>query len=173
MASLLPRAGLILDGGCGHGLLSLTLAFQSPRRKVLGLDHSPSRISAARKAATGLGNLSFRTGDYASPPRLTYDGIALIDVLHYLPYEKQAQVLGRSFRRLRRGGMLVFREVDRRPGPASLFNRFHEKVMTGLGFTKAEGLYFRSGGNGAGWPGRPVSGSPPGPVRAFLSTTCF
>jgi 2-polyprenyl-3-methyl-5-hydroxy-6-metoxy-1,4-benzoquinol methylase len=148
MASLLPVKGRILDGGCGHGLFSLALALQSPKRNILGLDHSRIRIAAARSAARGIKNISFKIGDYTVLPRGPFDGIALIDVLHYLPYEKQARVLKNSAGRLRRGGILLFREVDRSLGMASGYNRLHETLMIRLGFTQAEGLHFR---DAAGW----------------------
>jgi len=143
MASRLPVKGRILDGGCGHGLLALALALGSSRRRVLGLDHAKERIRAALGAGAGLRNLSFRTGDYEVLPGGPYEGIALVDVLHYLPLARQEAVLRRAFRGLRRGGLLIFREVDRSPGFSSYFNRLHERFMTGLGFTRAEGLYFR------------------------------
>lgn len=148
MASELPARGRILDGGCGHGLLSLALGLQSPARKVLGLDHAEERVEAGTAAARGIPGLRFQKGDYRKPPPGPFDGIALIDCLHYLTYDEQAKVLAACRKRLRRGGVLLFREVDRKPGFASAFNRFHEAVMTGLGFTKAEGLHFRSAG---GW----------------------
>lgn len=144
IASLLPARGKILDGGCGHGLLSLTLALGSPSRQVEGMDHSPKRITIARRAGRGIENLHFSKGDFRRPPGGVFDGIALIDVLHYLPHAQQESLFREVFRRLRPSGILLFRDVDRRPGFASLWNRLHENVMTGLGFTKAGGLYFRS-----------------------------
>lgn len=145
MASLMPRQGRILDGGSGHGLLSLTLALRSKARKVEGVDHSVERIAAARAAGAGLRNLSFRNGDFTSLPKKAFEGIAFIDVLHYLPYRVQERLLKDSFQKLRRHGMLLFRDVDRRPGLTSFLNRLHESIMTGLGFTKAGGLHFRTG----------------------------
>lgn len=144
MAGLLPVRGRILDGGCGHGLLSLSLALGSPARRVEGLDHSRERIAIARRAGRGIGNLRFAKGDFRRPPGGVFDGIALIDVLHYLPHDRQERLLRDLMRRLRPGGVFLFRDVDRRPGFSSLWNRLHEGVMTGLGFTKAGGLHFRS-----------------------------
>ncbi|HVZ79741.1 MAG TPA: class I SAM-dependent methyltransferase [bacterium] len=144
MASLLPDRGLVLDGGCGHGLLSLTLALGSSRRRVEGLDHSVERVAIARQAGRDLPNLSVSKGDFRKIPRRAYQGIALVDVLHYLPYEEQEALMKDAFRRLARGGVFLFRDVDRRPGFSSLWNRLHEGLMTGLGFTKAGGLHFRS-----------------------------
>lgn len=144
MGSLLPAAGRILDGGCGHGLFALTLAFQSPLRKIEGIDHSPSRVAAAQKAARGLGQLAFKKGDFRRIGGKKYDGLVFMDVLHYIPHRAQVKLLEDSHRRLRRGGILLFRDVDRRPGFASSWNRFHEVLMTALGFTKAGELHFRS-----------------------------
>ncbi len=144
MASLMPNRGKILDGGSGHGLLSLTLALQSPSRQVEGVDHSPQRLFLARKAARKMTNLKFREGDFRRLPKGVYDGLAFVDVLHYLSFDEQEQLLKESFRRLRSGGMLLFRDVDHGGGPASFWNGFHEILMTRLGFTKAGGLHFRT-----------------------------
>ena len=144
MACLLPVSGKILDGGSGHGLFSITLALQSPARKVKGIDHSSPRIGMAQKAAQGLENLSFTRGDFGGFGKNRYDGLAFVDVLHYLPYEAQGELIKEAFRRLRPGGILLFRDVDRKPGLASFWNRFHETLMTAMGFTQAEELHFRS-----------------------------
>ena len=143
MASLLPMKGRILDGGSGHGLFSLALAVQSKRRRVEGLEHSPVRVAMARKAAAGLPNVGFKEADFRNFSPGPYDGIAFVDVLHYLSYADQEKLLLQAFRRLRPGGTLIFRDVDRRPGLSSLWNRLHEAVMTRLGFTRAGGLHFR------------------------------
>ena len=144
MASLLPARGRILDGGSGHGLLSLTLALQSPARKVIGLDHSTERVAAAKKAAGKLPNVVFKKGDFLQMPSGSFEGLAFVDVLHYLTYPTQAKLLKDCYRRLRRGGVLLFRDVDPSPGLTSSLNRVHETIMTGLGFTKAGGLHFRT-----------------------------
>jgi SAM-dependent methyltransferase len=144
MASLFPYRGKILDGGSGHGLFSLALALQSSHRKVSGIDHSRLRVKIAQEAGAGLPGLRFTEGNYAGLPGGPWDGIALVDVLHYLPRSQQAKLFHRAFRSLRPGGLFLFREVDRSPGALSFLNRLHEKLMTGLGFTKAEGLYLRS-----------------------------
>ena len=144
MAALLPARGTIIDGGSGHGLFSLALALQSPSRRVRGVDHSRERLGMAEGAARGLPNLSFREGDFRRIRGNRLAGIALIDVLHYLPYGAQRRLLKDSFRSLRRGGVLLFRDVDRGPGLSSFLNGLHESLMTGLGLTRAEGLYFRT-----------------------------
>lgn len=146
MAALLPTEGKIFDGGCGHGLLSLALALSEPTRKIIGVDHSERRVGVSTIAASGLSNVVFKMGDYSAISWEIYDGMALIDVLHYLPHGKQDEILRSCFTYLRPGGIFLFREVDPSSGFASRFNRVHEKIMTGLGFTRAHGLYFRKPG---------------------------
>lgn len=144
MAAHLPIQGKILDGGSGHGLFSLVVALGSERRIVEGIDHSSGRVSLSRRAARGLRNLSFRRGDFRDIRGRDFTGLAFVDVLHYLAPADQEMLFRDSFRRLRRGGLLLFRDVDRRPGLASLWNRCHEWLMTRLGFTKAQGLHFHT-----------------------------
>lgn len=144
MAAYLPDQGKIMDGGSGHGLFSLTLALGSRKRTVEGVDHSPQRVALSRRAARGVTNLSFRPGNMRKIKGRDFSGLAFVDVLHYLPHPVQEGLFREAYGRLKRGGLLLVRDVDRRPGLASLWNRFHERLMTGLGFTKAGGLHFRT-----------------------------
>jgi 2-polyprenyl-6-hydroxyphenyl methylase/3-demethylubiquinone-9 3-methyltransferase len=144
----LPEKGKILDAGCGHGLLALVLALQSPRRFVFGVDHDRARVRAARRAGHGLANLRVERGDYTRLPGGTYDGMVFMDVLHYLPFRAQESLLRRAHKKLKRRGRLVFREVAAGGGFFSGWNKIHENLMTRLGFTQAEELHFR---DAEGW----------------------
>jgi glycosyltransferase involved in cell wall biosynthesis len=149
MASHLPQQGNILDLGCGHGLFALVVALNSPSRQVLGIDHDQSRVNLATQATQDLLNLELKAGSLTDDPPLGshfYSGIAMIDVMHYFDPEAQEKLIQHAFHRLEKGGTLLIREVDPEGGLASKWNRFYEKLATGIGFTQAEkkGLYFRS-----------------------------
>ena len=146
IASYLPTEGQILDLGCGHGLLSLTMAIDSPHRKILGIDHDENRIAFAKNQSKNLPHLQFQTGDFSCLENLKpiYVGITLIDVLHYFSYPEQARILQLTFQALHKGGVLLFRDVDQNGGLNFKLNRLHEKLMTGLKITKAGNLYFRT-----------------------------
>jgi 2-polyprenyl-3-methyl-5-hydroxy-6-metoxy-1,4-benzoquinol methylase len=144
VARSLPVKGRILDAGCGHGLLALELSLRSPERRILGVDHDVPRIRAAQKASRDLKNVEFRDGDFTKVPQGLFDGIMYMDDLHYLPYADQETLLRRSRKALRRGGVLVFREVAQTGSFFSGWNRLHEKIMTAVGLTKAEKLHFRT-----------------------------
>lgn len=150
MASRLPQQGRILDLGCGHGLFALAMAIHSPSRKILGIDHDRGRVQLGSQATADLPNIRLETGNLMAPPLSEgvqpYSGIAMIDVMHYFDPLAQETLLYRAFQLLDQGGTLLVREVDPQAGLASSWNRFYEKLATGMGFTQAEkkGLHFRS-----------------------------
>lgn len=157
MEQELPRSGLMLDLGGGHGLLSYALSFERGRT-ILSTDHDSARIQLAQKAFADISNLRFGLagfpckegqdlpGDPAQTPR--YDGIAIIDALHYFSPAEQRAILSNCYRALRPEAVLIFREVDPdAKGPFSAFNQFYEKVATTIGFTRSNNqntLHFRS-----------------------------
>ena len=148
MASRLPPQGPILDLGCGHGLLALTAALDSPARTVLGIDHDQERIGLAQIAARNLPNLEVKKGNLMDPPSSTppYSGITMIDIMHYFEPRLQENLLRRAHQLLGNGGTLLVREVDPEGGWVSKWNRTYEKIATRIGFTQAEaaGLHFRT-----------------------------
>lgn len=146
MASFLPSQGKILDMGCGHGLFAMAAAMTGPGRQILGIDHDVKRIELARNAAQGMSNLEFKTGDMTQIPGTGYDGIALIDVMHYFPMNVQETIFENAYRALRAGGTILVREVEPSRGAVSAFNQLYEKIATTTGFTqtKKESLHFRT-----------------------------
>jgi cyclopropane fatty-acyl-phospholipid synthase-like methyltransferase len=147
MAAHLPRQGRILDLGCGHGLLGLTLALEAAEREVLGIDHDPARVKLAARAARGIANLSFEKGSLLAPPPGPWNGIAAIDVFHYFETRMQNAVLAHLRDALAPGGVFIMREVDPTGGIASRWNRAYEKIATRSGFTRSsekQNLYFRA-----------------------------
>lgn len=143
MANELPRAGKILDQGCGHGLFSAQLAFSSDKRKVIGLDHDENRIKLAQNATQNLANLEFSNGSFFDQSFLndntnSFEGVALIDVLHYFNSEEQLFILKNANTVLKSGGVVIFREVNPDAGLVSKWNRVYEKLATFTKFTKSK-----------------------------------
>lgn len=141
MAAELPKSGQILDQGCGHGLFSLKLAFASKDRKVLGVDHDVTRVNLASQTAKQISNLEFQTGSLLTENKAfanCFEGVALIDVLHYFTKEEQLSILKNSHSMLKSGGVVIFREVNPDAGIVSKINFFWEKLATLSKFTKSD-----------------------------------
>ncbi len=139
----LPERGRILDVGCGHGLFANALALGSPGRHVIGVDPSPAKIAVARATAAGP-NVRFVQGVVEALDERGFDGIAILDVLYLLPIEQKLAVLRACRERIAPDGVLVLKTNDTRPAWKYRVARLQEQVMTGIGLTMGQGLYFLS-----------------------------
>ncbi len=137
IASALPTQGRIVDLGCGMGLLAHVQAQRAPDCEIIAVDHDAKRIAALRASITTQSiepvHASFDDVDLPD-----CDGIALIDVLHYLDEAGQEALLERCADALRPGGVLVLRDPNRAGGLRFAFTRLHEKLAVRLGFTRAK-----------------------------------
>ncbi|MFD4259144.1 class I SAM-dependent methyltransferase [Streptomyces sp. NPDC058534] len=102
-----PRAGDVLDLGCGTGSLSLLAAEQGHR--VTGVDLSPAMVELARAKLAGR-DAVFLAGDAAAPPvgEQRFDTVLVRHVLWTLP--DPGRVLRHWRELLRPGGRLVLVE---------------------------------------------------------------
>ena len=107
----------LLDLGCGIGLLGQYLSAEGHRQPYVGLDHDERKIAAAQRAAQRAGlnaTMTLRHADAAELPAL-HGHVALLDVLHYLPAERQPALLQAAIRHLAPQGCLIIRNVLREP----------------------------------------------------------
>jgi ubiquinone/menaquinone biosynthesis C-methylase UbiE len=116
---MLRRAGLatgmhVLDVGCGAGDVALIAAKVVGRTgAVLGVDRGDAALDAARSRADTAGYdwLRFTTADITHMrDGETYDAITGRFILMHM--SDPADVVGSLARRVRRGGLLVFVEMD-------------------------------------------------------------
>ena len=105
----------LLDIGCGIGLLGQYLSAAGARVAYTGVDHDARKIDAARAAARRAGLEHARRlhcSDAAALPP-TRGHVALLDVLHYLPVQRQRALLKTATQHLAPGALLVIRNVLR------------------------------------------------------------
>ena len=91
-----------LDIGCGIGLLGQYLQVQGHPQPYLGYDHDPRKIAVGRMAVQRAGRdakMSLQHADVAELPPM-HGHVALLDVLHYLPAERQSAPLQAAIRQL-------------------------------------------------------------------------
>ncbi len=144
VAAQLPLAGRILEIGCGHGLLSLYLALESPERSITGIDVDEDKLAAARAAAAGAGlAATFDAVAGAELPEGPWEGIAIVDVLYLLAADDQVALLRSCGGLLAPGGVLAVKEMALVPRWKARWNAVQETASVKvLGITEGEELTF-------------------------------
>ena len=127
-----PAGASILDVGCGAGLFILLLARMGRLRSAFGFDSDAPAIDAANTIAAGLPGAAalrfeHRTA-HAQWPEGSFDVVSIIDVLHHVPPDKQANVIataasrvivakGKQVAEFETGGKAAKEVVDAMLGP--------------------------------------------------------
>ncbi len=144
VAAQLPPAGRILDVGCGHGLLSLYLAVESPDREIVGVDVDDDKLATAGAAAAGAGlNARFEAVTGGELPEGPWNGIGIVDVLYLLPADDQRALLRSCAEALAPGGVLAVKEMALAPRWKARWSVLQETAAVKiLGITEGEELTF-------------------------------
>lgn len=130
----LPKSGVVLDLGCGDGLLANYLAYTYKKLKVYGLDINSDRIRDAQK---GIKNASFVAGDITKKSLPKADAILLAHVLHHLKNKKaQRSLLISCKEKLRKEGKLIIAEISERPIHKYLFTWLTDHITVPILFEK-------------------------------------
>lgn len=137
-----PRAGVIVDAGCGFGLFTAILAVAAPARRVVGLDVDAAKIARARALFGPFG--TFVEGDLAAAPLPPCRAVVLYDVLHHLRDAVVERVLAAAYDRVEPGGVLVVKENDVVPRWKRGVSELVETVAVGGGITRSDPWRFRS-----------------------------
>lgn len=106
---MIPGKGVIVELGCGEGLLTNYLALAKPKSKIIGFEIVPERLEIAKK---GIKNTNYKVANIVDLPFPKADVFILFHVLHHLP-SKDAQelVLKKVKQSLNKGGKLIIVDV--------------------------------------------------------------
>lgn len=142
---LIPRAGSVLDLGCGHGLLTLHLALSAPDRQVTGTDIDPDKLVVAAAAARAAGVdgrvVLHRSEDTGSVPGIEggWDAIVCNDVLYLLGVDEATALVRNMAEALAPVGVVVLKEMADRPRWKAAVNHVQETLaVRALGITEGD-----------------------------------
>jgi 2-polyprenyl-3-methyl-5-hydroxy-6-metoxy-1,4-benzoquinol methylase len=124
----LPRAGRVLEVGCGHGLFSTYLAERTPGVQVHGVDIDADKIAVAARTVAASGRLSFAVAESGELPAGPWDAVVLVDVLYLLDEAGQRALLESCAAVLAPRGTLVVKDMSTRPRWKATVNRWQETV---------------------------------------------
>ncbi len=130
-----PGEGVIVDLGCGHGLFTNLMALRSPGRQLVGVDISPRKIEQARASVKGRNNIDYICAEISGTAVPECDVVTIVDVLYLLPRDDQLRILEECRRKLRKGGVLLWKAQERRPRWKFAITYLQEYMTTSAGLT--------------------------------------
>lgn len=144
VVAVLPSAGLVIDMGCGLGLLAGAARIAHPDLDVLGVDMDARRIQYARRSAAGDARLEFRSGSWFALQEQDVAAFVFVDVLHHLTVEMQLEVLQFCAGRLRPGGLILLKDVDTTPRWKYAANWLFDRATALTDITRGAAFNYRS-----------------------------
>lgn len=140
---LVPKQGNILDVGCGHGLFTNYMAYQSSGRRIVAVDRSLPKILVAKSTEKFVPNARYFYGDInIISAAAKYDVITIIDVLYLIPAPQQEIIFRKCFQLLKDDGMLIIKTQDTKPFIKYMWTQIEENIMTAFGLTHGDGLHY-------------------------------
>jgi SAM-dependent methyltransferase len=132
----LPEGALVLDTGCGPGLVAE--AFLAAGHRVEGVDLSPEMVRRARARCERFGGRArFEVGSaYDLPPAARFDAAVSRHVLHHV--EDPAAFVRAQAARVRPGGVVVACDHVTDPDPALAW--WHQRIECGRDRTHTRNL---------------------------------
>lgn len=140
--SYIPQEGVILDIGCGYGLLSNFMAIKSERRRVIGIDSSRKRVDIARASIGKSKNINFYIGDVRDKKIEKCSSVVMSDFLHHISDDVAINLLREINDKLTGEGRLVILDVDKKPFIKYAITYVIDKILN-----IERKLYYRSSGN--------------------------
>ncbi len=127
----LPNQGLIVDLGCGYGIVSHLIS--NTNRRVIGIDASSHRIKVAQTSVNQRKDIEFYLTDIKEFQIPICDAVVIVDVLYLIPYGEQEQILFKCYECLRNDGIMIIKDSTTTPFWKYVYMRIEEWVKIKLG----------------------------------------
>jgi len=128
-----PPDSFVLDIGCGGGLFLGLLSRTGRIKGGVGIDSNARAVDFAELMTNNLPpshRVEFVVCDaLESLPTGRYEVVTLLDVMHHVPPARQRQLLQDAIARVAAGGLLIYKDMARKPFWRALANRMHDLVL--------------------------------------------
>ena len=124
----IPPGSRVLDLGCGQGLLASLLLAADHRCRVRGIELMPADAERGRLAIGDVAEIV--CGDIREQPFGRADVAVILDVLHYIDYAAQKDVLDRLRASLAPDGLLLLRVGDADGGLPFRISNWVDAIVT-------------------------------------------
>jgi ubiquinone/menaquinone biosynthesis C-methylase UbiE len=108
----LPHQGLIVDVGCGYGILANYMSLYYSDCKIIGIDMNRKRIDVALKTVGKRENINFIPMDVTQWDWPCCAGVTMTSFLHHIHKDAQEVVLQKAFQGMEKNATLLIMEVD-------------------------------------------------------------
>ncbi len=119
----LPQNGTIIDLGSGEGVIARFIAAK-PGRDIIAVDTDKKRLDKIKSE-----NIKTFARDITKYQFKDASGVLISDVLHHLDRQGQKQVLKNVSDGLKKGGILIIKEVDTTEFVRSNLSRFWDFIF--------------------------------------------
>jgi len=149
IVAAVPDGSRVVEVGCGHGLLAVSIAVARPGVHVRAVDVDSRKLGAARRAARRAGVEERvqveEVGPRWQPPEHTAEVVLVGDVLYLLDDRELRRWLRGVHRALVPEGRLVVKELDAAPGRRTQLATAQERwAVERLGITVGATVRFRA-----------------------------
>lgn len=128
-----PKDAVVLDIGCGGGLLLGMLAYLKRIHGGVGFDFSGNAIEVANLMIKNLPedhNLTFHHLSVLDAwPEGKFDVVTMIDVMHHLPRDAQEEVFHQAAEKIKLGGYLIYKDIPMLPLWRNFANTVHDVLI--------------------------------------------
>ena len=127
-----PREGVIVDYGCGHGVFAHLLAMTSSKRKIYAFDISPTKMEEAVKTCRPNAAVDFIDKLDIDKHIGEADCIIALDVLCYLSARQRKVLLDSIFKNLKKGAKLIIKDIAKLTSLRYLWLYLQEVIVVKL-----------------------------------------
>lgn len=127
----IPFGSRVLEVGVGDGMVASQVVSRRPAASVLGIDlvSDPGRLFEGDRNRVTFRTIS--TSDLRAEGHAPFDAIVITDVLHHVPVEMRASLLGDLDALLADDGVLLVKETVVTKSPGYWLGRFSDRWISG------------------------------------------